>query len=65
MCTYPGGLQLSWPADFGWPGPPPQLGFDRRTEAIGAKGMLPLQVQADAVEYFETGVRVPLQKSPT
>ncbi len=29
-----------------------QLGFDGRPEAIGAAGMLPLQVQAHAVEFF-------------
>ena len=29
-----------------------QSGFDGRPEAIGAAGMLPLQVQAHAVEFF-------------
>ena len=45
-------LRFSWPADFRWSRPPLQLGFDGRPEAIGAEGMLPLQVQAHAVEFF-------------
>ena len=52
MCTFPRGLRLPWPADFRRAGPSLQLGLDGRREAIGGKGMLPLQVQANAVEFF-------------
>ena len=37
-------------ADFGWAGAAGQLGFDGQTEAVGAEGVLALQVGADRVD---------------
>ena len=51
-CTFLRGLRLPWPADLCRSCAPLQLSFDGAAEAVGAEGMLPLQIQADAVQFF-------------